>query len=99
MKVAQAVSYLESVNAIDPRDMSKCMFKLVRAAARRAHAEYPGMAGYYDPEVPCVRAEPWKYRFAPAYYTQTLPQSAKLFAMITARIPDPWANPLSLFSA
>lgn len=91
MTNAQAIDYLETVADIEPREMSRAMFRLVRAAARRAQAAHPGMAGYYDPEFHGPRAEPWRYAFWPA--PDTVPQSPRLRALLA--LPDPWAGTLS----
>ena len=96
MEKSQAIGYLESVSGINPKDMSKAMFRFVRSAARCAQSVYPGMAGYYDPEIECVRAEPWKYNFRRATYTQTVPQSAALLGKTSRRCPDPCASILHL---
>lgn len=100
MKTRQAINYLETIAAhpIPTREMSKAMFRLVRAAARCAQRAYPGMAGYYDPEHTGPRANPADFIFWPASMTDQIPQSARLQAMIKERfpLPDPWANSAQL---
>ncbi len=100
MQTNQAINYLETLaaNKISPREMSKAMFRLVRAAARCAQRAYPGMAGYYDPEFEGARAEPWQYIFWPASITETIPQSARLQSLLAKRfpLPDPFDDLCSL---
>lgn len=98
MNAAQAISYLAAVNEIPTRDTSKAMFRFLRAAARCANRQYPGMAGYYDPEFEGPRAEPARFRFAPATLTSQIPQSARLQDAIAKQFPvaDQFANALAL---
>ena len=100
MKVNQAIDYLQSVAVagIKPQSMSKGMFKLCRAAARRIMSQYPindsgEVAGWYDPEdTDKVRARPFDFRFFPA--RNVVPQSEKLVQVIAASfpIPDPYLS-------
>lgn len=98
MNTNQAISYLAAVSDIDVRDTGKAMFRFLRAAARCANREYPGMAGYYDPEFEGPRAEPARFRFAPATLTSQIPQSRKLQDALAEKFPsvDPFANSLAL---
>ena len=99
MNTSQAIDYLEAVNDIAPREMSRPMFKLVRAAARIAQRTYPGMRGYYDPESDCVRAEPWKFLFGRVWYTKTIPQSKRLLELTAPKYPEPFNSCLIFFGA
>jgi hypothetical protein len=92
MKSDQAISNLEAINTIPVREMSKAMFRMVRASARCAQRAYPGMAGYYDPESVCVRAQPWNFLFPKARYTSTIPQSQKLLGKTAKPTPDFFAS-------
>ena len=96
MQTNQAIDYLETVAAarIPARQMSKPMFALVRAAARRAQQAYPGMAGYYSPEFHGPRANPSDYGFFRASAQDVIPQSPRLQALLAQRFPaaDPWSS-------
>lgn len=100
MQTNQAINYLETLaaNPIPAREMSKAMFRLVRAAARRAQSAYPGMSGYYDPEFEGPRADPSQYIFWPASISAQIPQSTRLQSILAERfpLPDPWANSMSV---
>lgn len=98
MNTNQAISCMAAVNEIPTREMSKAMFRFLRAAARCANRQYHGMAGYYDPEYEGPRAEPERFRFAPATLTSQIPQSARLQDAIAKRFPvtDQFANALAL---
>lgn len=78
MKTREAVILLETMCAVPARTMTREMFRLVRAAARRAQRAYPGMSGYYDPEFVGPRAQPGEYIFRPAFMADVVPQSKRL---------------------
>ena len=98
MNANQALSYLAAVNEIPTREMSKAMFRFLRSAARCANREYPGMAGYYDPEYEGPRALPSRFVCFPASISATIPQSRKLQDALSAKFPvvDPFSNSLAL---
>lgn len=94
MDISQAVDYLETVEShgIQPRDVSRAMFRLIRAAARLCNREYGGMDGYYGGEYEGVRARPGLHTYYPARFRDIIPQSERLLAMTESlnAVPDPW---------
>lgn len=97
MNIAQSINYLETINSagITAREMSPAMFRLARAAARRAASKWAlDMAGYYCPEYEGARAEPWKFLF-PACQN-TIPQSERLqrLVLLSKHIPDQYRDAL-----
>jgi hypothetical protein len=98
MTPSQAIGHLETLaaNPIPAQEMSKAMFRFVRAAARSAQRAYPGMGGYYDPEFSGARADPHKYLFWPAGRAAMIPQSPSLQERlaglpVVATEADPWS--------
>ncbi len=96
MHANQAIDYLEIIaaNKIATSEMSRAMFRLVRAAARIAQRAYPGMSGYYDPEYTGQRADLLPYLFPQASTADKIPQSPRLLALLEDRFPihDAWGE-------
>ena len=79
MDVLQAMDYIKYVAGIKPADMSKCMFRFVRSAARkasRANTGMPEIQVFLYPQAEPVGMTPAQIRFA-------------------ASIIDPYLNPVA----
>jgi hypothetical protein len=104
----QATDYLTGTSQIPVADMSKAMFRFLRAAARivlkaarfrdldqdaaRCEAECFPDAAANVRQFAKAATIASNFQFRPATYGETIPQSAKLSTKIVSKIADPFAN-------
>jgi hypothetical protein len=88
----QAVDYLTVTANIPARDMSRSMYRLLNSCARVVQRNYPGMAGYYDPESDDTRIDLSKHLHWQARITDVIPQSPKLQAKTAPVCRDTFAD-------
>lgn len=97
METSQAIGYLETVTeaAISPRETSRAMFRLLRAAARIAKRAGVAEDSYYGNQKSPLVA----WLFSKPVWSDIDPRSPRLQAAIDARFPiaDPNGNMWALF--
>lgn len=98
MNTSQAFDYLDTTKSIPVRDMSKAMFKILRACARIVQRQYPGMSGFYDPEYAGTRINLQKHLFWPALRESIIPQSEALLKKLHKQTNDLFGNSFELFN-
>jgi len=94
----QAIDYLTATVGIPVCEMSRQMYKLLNSCARVVQRNYPGVAGYYDPEGDDVRIDLSKHLHWMPRASDVIPQSSKLQAKLALYYPDPFLDSMALFT-